>query len=100
MAADPQNNEETKTMATELTTLVQDAQNSYAVALQEISEEYHFCIAEKNAFLQMKLDGSVSSQRIQQRIDGVESRLQQVGLKRLQAEEAYFKVWGTARDTL
>ena len=64
MAADPQNHEETKNMATELNLLVQDAQSSYATAQQEISEDYQLCILEKESFLQMKLNGSVSSQKI------------------------------------
>ena len=100
MAADPQNHEETKTMATELTTLVQDAQNSYATAQQETSEDYQLCIIKKDALLQSKLNGSVSSQKIQQEIDKVESEFQKVCMKRLQAEEVYFKAWGTARNTL
>ena len=58
------------------------------------------CILEKETLLQMKLNGSVSSQRIQLRIDEVESKFQKVVKKRLQAEEAYFKAWGKARDTL
>ena len=50
--------------------------------------------------MQMKLNGNLSAQKVQQRLDEVETKLQKVAIIRLHAEETYFKAWNTIRQTL